>query len=133
MRLRKILFHKTHNGISCLDILQSDNGFPLKVAHINQERSVEYFTELCPSDIQIIEEHAFFSNDYQTALNKKKVFNHIAPSIFDKREHKITREIYNSGIVYTGMTVDGEEITSGHDTYSQAATELMRELTGRYT
>lgn len=43
---------------------------------------------------------------------------------------KAAREIYNSGVVFTGMTVDGEEITNGEKTHLKAVQEIFKSPTG---
>lgn len=45
---------------------------------------------------------------------------------YDKSKYKVAKESYNSGVVYTGMTVDGEEITEGHGSLAEAEIELEK-------
>lgn len=42
-----------------------------------------------------------------------------------KDPKKIIEERYNSGLVYTGITLDGEEITDGYPILSDAVVELL--------
>lgn len=45
---------------------------------------------------------------------------------YDESKYKVAEETYNSGVVYTGMTLDGEEVTDGFDTREEAENELER-------
>ena len=47
---------------------------------------------------------------------------------FNSNLYKVCRETYNSGVIYTGMTVDGDAMTCGHNSYSEAVEALVLEL-----
>ena len=128
MKTRNIMNGHMGNGVVCFDTLHEKHGDYEKVAHILADRTIEYYVELSTSDILKIEEIAFFDDRNISQTQDAKVFLTRAPKMFDKTMYKICREIYNSGIVYTAMTVDGEEITAGHDTYKQAVTALLSEI-----